>query len=83
MSVWGLFPKEAVSADKRGEQTHAGGIDLGGRPTVSEEKLPFVHSEQRVAWRELFKLSQPIHYKTSLGLLPRDSLEGASLICYA
>lgn len=37
--------------DKRGEQTPAGGIDLRGRPTVSEEKLPFVCPEQRAAWR--------------------------------
>ncbi len=62
--------------DKRGEQTPAGGIDLGGRPTVSEEKLPFVQPEQRVAWRELFKPSQHAHYKTSLGPLPRNSLKG-------
>lgn len=62
--------------DKGGEQTPAGGIDLGGRPTVSEEKLPFVQSEQRVAWRELFKPSQPSHCKTSLGPLPCDSLKG-------
>lgn len=27
--------------DKRGEQTPAGGIDLGGRPTVSEGEIAF------------------------------------------
>ena len=76
MSLWGLFPKEAVGVDKRGEQTPAGGIDLGGRPTVSEEKLPFVQPEQRAEWGELFKPSHPTHYNTSLGPLPCDSLKG-------
>lgn len=61
--------------DKEGEQTPAGGIDLGGKPTVSEEKLPFVQAEQRVAWRELFKPSQSTHCKTSFGLLPCNSLK--------
>lgn len=62
--------------DKRGEQTPARGIDLGGRPTVSEEKLPFVQPEQRVARREPFKPSQPILHTTSLGPLPHNSLKG-------
>ncbi len=61
--------------DKEGEQTPAGGIDLGGRPTVSEEKLPFVQPEQRVVWRELFKHRQPTHHNTSLGPLPYNSLK--------
>lgn len=46
--------------DKEGEQTPAGGIDLGGKPTVSEEKLPFVQAEQRVAWGGAIQ-AQPVY----------------------
>lgn len=62
--------------DKEGEQTPAGGIDPGGKPTVSEKKLPFVHPGQRAVWGELFKLSQSTHCKTSLGPLSCNSLKG-------
>lgn len=61
--------------DKGGEPTPAGGIDLGGRPTVSEEKLPFVQSEQRVALEGAIQPSHSPHYKTILGPLLHNSFK--------
>lgn len=41
MSLWGLFPKEAAWMDKEGEQTPAGGIDLGRKADSEWGEIAF------------------------------------------
>lgn len=78
MSLWGLFPKEAVWADKGGEQTPCWGYWSGRKVDSEWGEIAFCSFRTKSGGSHSDSASLSTA-KLVWGLLPRGSLEGASL----